>query len=80
MNMCEKCGVRYAPKCAVLDRGICRACASPHVTAAEWGEMDELEAVGTTSSILDLTQALLSQADRVEQAEPESEQRDFFIS
>ena len=78
MNMCEKCGVRYAPKSAVLDRGICRACASPHMTAAERWEMDELDAVGTTASILDLTQALLGQADGVE--EPEPERRDFFIS
>ncbi len=74
MNMCEKCGVRYLPTSPVLDRGICRACASPQLGASE--ESPE------NGFVQDLTKLLLQQNESAHppNATGQRARGDFFIS
>lgn len=80
MNMCEKCGKRYAPANPIRDLGLCRVCtARRRNTALSAEEIEALEQAEHSPSIQDLSAILLRQYE-LEEKEAPREKRDFFIS
>ncbi len=81
MNMCEKCGTRYAPVNPVRDLGICRVCTAQQRNPALSAEaIEALEQAYKSADIQDLSAILLAQFESEQAPLGESGKRDFFIS